>query len=253
MKQIHLIQSLTLSACLLLPSAHAQEVQVSSKEGARYATALGTAEVETAPDNVVIALAVSNWDKELRTAYSENSARTKAVIDLSSRYHIGKGDFQTNDFNVEPTYQGSSSSYGYRTSKPTGYAVHQKITIVLRKVDSLPSLLADAFEQGANMVTSIRFDTSNMRKLKDEARALAIQAAKEKAEDMALKLNAKIGRAIVVKEGITDLHGIWSNSNSNNNIASLSIAADAIDSANSVAAGALKVSSTVTVIFEMTD
>lgn len=62
---------------------------------------------------------------------------------------------------------------GTRVSEPTGYEVHQKITLILKDLDSLPSLLADAFDAGANVITSIAFETSNMRKLRDEARSLA--------------------------------------------------------------------------------
>lgn len=237
-----------------IPAVHAQEVQLTGREGARYATATGSATVEVAPDNVAIGFGVNTWDKDLRKAYGVNASRTKAILDLATKYHIANGDIQTNDFDVDPTYPEDSKGHSLTTGVPTGYKVKQRIMIRLRNVDSLSNFLADAFDKGANTVGYIKFDVSTMRKFRDEATQLAIQAAKEKASDMANQLNAKLGKALIVKEGILDFRAFGSNYVPNNRLVSSEyLSADRTYKDSSIAAGAQQISSTVTVVFEMTD
>jgi hypothetical protein len=169
--------------------------------GARFITTIGTGLVHAAPNKVLIMLGVENWGKDVNAANAQNDLACKKIIALAPKYHIESKDVQTSQINVNPTYpETNDGGYGQTSRKPNGYKVEKSITFTLKEISSLAALITDALDAGANNVSSIRFDTTETRRLKDEARVLAVNAAKEKAQAMATQLNSKLGKALIVKE-----------------------------------------------------
>ena len=73
-------------------------------------------------------------------------------------------------------------------------------------------------EAGATNVQGIQFRTTEIRKHKDQARAMAVKAAKEKAVAVAGELGQKIGKPYTIKEEeISNYDNRYSNSNVNFN------------------------------------
>jgi uncharacterized protein YggE len=222
----------------------------------RFITISGVGTVTAVPDEVSINVTVKNWNKDLRAAYAENELLTKKVTAVGSKYNISNQDIQTGAISVSATYPDRDrNTYNAPASDATGYNVDRTVVFVLKNVSTLPSLLADAIDAGANSVHSIRFDTSKARKLRDEARSLAVRAAREKAEAVASELKAKVGKALIAKETASSLtrlgEPIASNSSYSQAVAESDI--DQSDSAPGIAAGHLNVSSSVSITFELTD
>lgn len=48
-------------------------------------TAKGTSEVHTNADLALVTMQILNWNKDLHTAYSENSERTKRLLDVAKK------------------------------------------------------------------------------------------------------------------------------------------------------------------------
>jgi uncharacterized protein YggE len=79
-------------------------------------------------------------------------------------------------------------------TKPAYYLVRKGIGIKLTDVSGFDRVLTGLITNGVNHVQGIDFRTSELRKHKDKARAMAIRAAKEKAEAMAEELGVKVGK-----------------------------------------------------------
>lgn len=79
----------------------------------------------------------------------------------------------------------------------------------------VPDVTADAVIAGATGVRDASLRSSQLRKYRDEARAKAIQAAKEKAIALATDLGAKVGKPYTITEG-SDYGSRLSYSNSAN-------------------------------------
>jgi len=60
-------------------------------------------------------------------------------------------------------------------------------------------------------VQSIRFATTELRKYKDQARAMAIQAAKEKADALAGQVGEKVGRPASINEDQVGWYSFYDN------------------------------------------
>lgn len=186
-------------AALLLPRASNLP---SNAVAPRTITVSGEAEMRVVPDEVLLTLGVETWDPDLDTAKSINDQRVRKVLALIEIYGIPAKYVQTDHVSIEPIYDMTH----YRNVLK-GYYVRKTIVLTLRDLTKFEDLLAGVIEAGANYVHGIQFRTTDLRQHRDEARALAINAAREKAQAMAGELNQTIGLPQTVHE---DHIGWWS-------------------------------------------
>lgn len=172
------------------------------EEEPRLITVTGDAEVRVVPDEVIITLGVETWNKDLAVAKSQNDERTKSVLSLAKQYKIEPKHVQTDYINIEPRYKDE-----WEHRRFIGYFVRKTIVFTLRDTSKFEDLLSSALEAGADYVHGVQFRTTELRKYRDEARALAIKAAQEKAYDLAKELGQKIGNPYTIRE---DHAGWWS-------------------------------------------
>jgi len=175
----------------------------------------GSAEVKVAPDEVDLNVGVETRDENLETAKQNNDARVSAALDFLKHQGVKDKDVQTDYVTIEPIYDANavtasrpgwpSLGFGQKGSstKPVFYLVHKNIGIKLTDVGNFDTVLTGLITNGVNVVQGIDFRTTELRKYKDEARAMAIKAAKEKAEAMASELGVKVGKpcSISVNDG----------------------------------------------------
>jgi uncharacterized protein YggE len=161
----------------------------------RLITVTGDAEVRVPPDEVILTFGIETWDKNLATAKRQNDARTSKVLALSKRFKIEPKHVQTDHISIDPSYE----SY-YDHSAISGYTVRKTVVFILRDTNKFEDLLGAALEAGANYVHGVEFRTTEMRKHRDEARALAIRAAREKAIELAQELGQSVGEPQSINE-----------------------------------------------------
>jgi uncharacterized protein YggE len=161
----------------------------------RLITVTGEAQVKVAPDEVVLTLGVETSDRQLRQAKSQNDENVRKVIAAARALGIEDKAIQTDHISIEPRYR---SSYEQRDF--IGYFVRQTIAVTLTDVSQFEDLLTGVLDAGANYVHGIQFRTTELRKYRDEARALAIRAAREKAAALAGELDQAIGKPWSIRE-----------------------------------------------------
>lgn len=171
----------------------------------RLITVSGEAQVNVIPDEVTLTLGVETSDKQLRQARSLNSERVKKVMAAAQELGIAAKDIQTDHISIEPRYRDN-----YEQRDFVGYFVRQTIVITLKDISQFEDLLTDVLDAGANYVHGIQFRTTELRKYRDEARALAIKAAREKATALAQELDQGIGKPYSIRE---EQSGWWSGYN----------------------------------------
>ncbi len=164
-------------------------------------TVTGQSEVRVAPDEVDFTLVVENLDKDLLAAKSKNDETVRQVLALVGQYGIEPKDVQTSYISVAPRYTEVDE---YRRPLPKreflGYAVTKTILVRLKNISRFEPLFTDLLKAGVNNVRDVDFRTSQIRKHKDEARALAIRAAREKAVALTREIGQTIGRAYSISE-----------------------------------------------------
>ena len=213
----------------------------------------GEAEIRVVPDEVILTLGVETWDKNMGIAKGQNDAIVARVFALADDHGIAPEHVQTDYVSIEPRYR----SGHYEESDFIGYFVHKTLVITLRDLDKFEDLLADALEAGVNYVHGIQFRTTELRKHRDEARALAIRAAKEKAEALAGELGQEVGDPKMIQEvqsgwwsGYNSWWGSrWGNGMTQNVIQEMG--AGALTGDGSLAPGQINVTARVSVTFQL--
>jgi len=146
----------------------------------------GDADVKVVPDRVNLMVGVENRNKDLNAVTSQNDATVREVIAAVRKLGVDASDIQTDFVHVDLTYDKDAPTViAY-------YSTTKAIQIVLKDVSKFEALLNAILQAGANHVYGIDFATSELRKYRDEARALAAKAAIEKAHDIAATAGLRV-------------------------------------------------------------
>jgi len=216
----------------------------------------GTAEVKVAPDEVDLSVGVESRDPNLNVA-----KRVSAALAFLKHSGIKDQDIQTDYITIDPVYDPNASIYpsysrlgsswpvtaGGASAKPVFYLVRKSIGIKLTDVKSFDTILTGLITNGVNVVQGVDFRTTELRKYKDQARSMAIKAAKEKAEAMAAELGVKVGKPQNIT--VNDWGGWYGgNANALQNV-SQNAGGGAGENGPTFAVGEISVSANVTVSF----
>jgi uncharacterized protein len=176
---------------LLMPPA----VFGQNPSGGRLIHVLGEAEVRVAPDEIVMTLGIETNDKDLSKAKALNDERARALISAITAAGVEPNLLKTDYLDIEPRYEWSA-----RVENFIGYFVRKTFVVTIRDVSRFEEILSASLSTGANYVLGVQFLTSELRKHRDTARALAIRAAREKAVALAAELNQSVGEAQTITE-----------------------------------------------------
>ncbi len=129
-------------------------------------------------------------------ATSESTVKMNAIIKSLRDLDIEEKDIKTTDYNLNPVYNWLEN----RGQVLQGYEVTQNVSVKVRDLDKIGEVIAKTTEQGANQIGNVSFTIDDEYELKNQARELAIQKAKDKAELMAEQAGMKLGKVKSVYE-----------------------------------------------------
>lgn len=225
---------------------HSPFAAAQDKETPRLITVTGNAEIRVQPDEVVFKIEIENVDKDIVAGKRANDEGVKKVLALARTYQIEPQNIKTDYISVEPRYSNELSL----SSKPReflGYAVSKTVVIRLRDLSRFEGLLSDALQAGVHRVYDVDLRTTEIRKYRDQARALAIKAAQEKAIALTREIGQKIGKAYSINEE----SGNSRSSALNNLYISDGANSSPSESDSAFAIGQITVNARVTVSFEL--
>ncbi len=164
----------------------------------RTITTTGESIVKVAPDNVIINLTVETVNQDLKAARSENNGKINSILSLCKKEKIENDDIKTSQISVSPKYQYEQQKYVYK-----GMQVYQSLSITLKDISKYNAFLDELLGLGTRYVNGVEFKTSELKKYREQARSLAIAAAKEKAQKLAAELSQNIGKPLLINEGFS--------------------------------------------------
>ncbi len=167
-------------------------------------TVSGSAQVLVAPDEVILTLGVETSDMEMSAAKRKNDEIIQKVLEIATKYEVDPKHVQTDFINIEPRYSSTTIAANF-----IGYFVRKTVEIRLNDISKFESLYSDMLEAGVNYVHGVEFRTTELRKYRDQARALAIQAAQEKAAALASGVNQATGRVKMIHEDSSGWYGSY--------------------------------------------
>jgi uncharacterized protein len=160
----------------------------------RVVRVMGTADVKVVPDRAVIDLGVEKQNPGAAAAKQAADAASRKIIAALRANGVDAKDIQTTYLSLQP------QSYVRKGVRISYFVATQTLTVTVRDLPRLDSLLEALIKAGGNRIDSIRYETSDLRKYRDQARDLAMKAAHEKADAMARALGQQIGKAQMIDE-----------------------------------------------------
>ncbi|MFH1446038.1 MAG: SIMPL domain-containing protein [Chloroflexota bacterium] len=149
----------------------------------------GSGQVTLVPDIAYINIGVRTEADDVSTALSGNTAQAADISDKFVALGVEEKDIQTTSFNVYPTQK-----YDIKGEvSETTYVVENTIYVTVRDLTQLGKLLDTAVKAGANNIYGISFDVEDKTAAVEQARELAIQDARAKAESIATAAGVSLG------------------------------------------------------------
>jgi uncharacterized protein YggE len=159
-----------------------------------YVRVTGTSEVKVVPDRAVVEIGVEKRDPNASAAKHADDRVRAPDPGCPARRHIDNKDIQT-------TYLSLQQQSSYVNKKRVYFFVaSQTLSVTVRDISQLDTLLEAVVQAGGNQINSIVYETSELRKYRDQARDLAVKAAREKAQALARALGQDVGRAQIIEE-----------------------------------------------------
>src|SRR6266851_6298047 len=170
-------------------------------------TVSGQAEVRVPPDEVVFTLGVESVDRDMLAAKKRTDDSVREVLAIAKKNNVKPEDVQTSYISVQPKYNTDDLDYEQRRTVKrefVGYQVSKTIAVILRDISKFDSLLSDVLKAGVTRLSNVEFRDSQLRRHRDQARAMAMKAAQDKAGLMAREVGQSIGPAYSISEGVTN-------------------------------------------------
>lgn len=133
-------------------------------------------------------------------ATKENSEKMNEIISAIKALGVSADDIKTTNYNLNPVYNWTEKN----GQTLMGYEVSQNVDIKIRDLEKISDVIANTTAKGANQVGGINFTIDDEYALKNQARELAINKAKEKAQLIASQTGMKLGK----------IKGVFENSSS---------------------------------------
>ncbi|MCC5788846.1 MAG: SIMPL domain-containing protein [Opitutales bacterium] len=216
----------------------------------------GEALVEVRPDKAILSFGIETMDQDVQKSISQNREIVRQTIKSLTDLGVKEEKIQTDHISMEPQWHNRHGN----NERFNGYRTRNTLVVTIDDPDSIDTVLIAATEAGVSHIHGIDFQTTELRKYRDQARKMALQAAREKAVDMAAVLGQDVGapRSISEHGSFGWFYSGWGHWGSgrrgtmSQNVAS-SIASTADGSAEGVAPGQIAIQGRVQVVFYLKD
>jgi uncharacterized protein len=158
-------------------------------------TVTGEAIVQVKPDKIVITLGIETWDKVIIAAKQKNNDILKKTIVAVKECGVAEKDMQTDHLSIEPRWKTDSIINDF-----IGYFVRNTLVVTIADPEKVEDLITKVLLAGVNYIHGIDFQTTEFKQYREQARELALIAAKEKADKMSAVLGKSVGAPIQINE-----------------------------------------------------
>lgn len=178
---------------LALTTAHAQYVKPDPQ-----ISVSGEGKVKVTPDQAFISISVETKGNNATDVKKQNDATVEKVVQYLKRSKLQQADIQTKRVSLQPQYDYDKKKYNYNAT--------QTIDIMLRDLSYYDTLMEGLVDSGINRINTVEFKSSRLEQHESEARKLAMQNARQKAQDYVSVLGQKAGKAILISDNTQVYH-----------------------------------------------
>ncbi|MBV9979685.1 SIMPL domain-containing protein [Bradyrhizobium sp.] len=192
----------TMKFCVLSAALLAATLATPALAQAEFPPAIsvsGEGTVSVPPDLAQIDAGVATDAKTAKEAAEANNVAMSKVLAALKGTGIDEKDFQTSRLSLQPQYAPNKVSSG--PTSITGYRASNRVTIKVRDLTKVASVIDTLVAAGANDIGNVGFTVAQPSKLLDEAREKAVADARRKAEIYARAAGVTLGAPLDITEG----------------------------------------------------
>lgn len=183
-----------------LPVAALAQTSVTVAEKAPIVTLNVTETVEAAPDIAVVGTGVQTRAPTASQAMRDNAVKMDKMIAALAKAGIPKKDIQTSGINLSAQYD-----YSNRDGQPSGprfigYEASNQVSVKLRDIRKVGSLLDTMVDAGATNVSGPSFSIDDPTPMIAQARATALKTAAAQADYYAQTTGYRTARLVSLSE-----------------------------------------------------
>ena len=178
--------------------ASAQDATPATSSTPATVSVSGVGIVTTTPDTASVQLGVTVTQPTLADAQSQASTQMQAVIDALLAAGVEDKDIQTSSYYVTVLQNYDSSG---NPSEVSNFQVQNMVNVVVRNIENVGPVLDGAVAAGANTVYGVNFYLEDDSAASSEARALAVQDAEKRAQELAEAAGMTLGPVVSITEG----------------------------------------------------
>lgn len=160
-------------------------------------TVVGAGYVSVTPDTGSVTLGVTIVQPTLADAQSESTRLMTAIIGQLKTDGVAAADIQTSNYSVSVNQSYDASGI---PGEITGYSVSNHVSVTVRDLANLGSVLDGAVGQGANSIWGVSFYVADPAEASKEARELAVADAIERANQIASAAGLRVGAIVSISE-----------------------------------------------------
>ena len=154
----------------------------------RMIVVTGEATVRRVPDLAVVTLSVTVRDRQTAPARDEANRRASAILARLREIGVPEADVQAPALTVQPNYD-----YSRGAPKITGYQASRPMTIRVRDIDLLGTILDGLVDDGATQIHGTTTELADPEAASREALAAAVSVARSRAEALASAAGMTLG------------------------------------------------------------
>lgn len=161
----------------------------------------GHGEVNSVPDIASISFSITKEAKTVKEAQAQVTEIENKVLTVLKENKVADKDIKTVNSSFYPKYKYDYRAVYYpQNSVIVGYEVSETIEVKVRDIDSAGVVIEALGSAGVSNLNGPNFAIDDEDVLKAQARKLAIDEAKAKAEALAKDLGVKLGKIVAFNE-----------------------------------------------------
>jgi uncharacterized protein YggE len=212
-------------------------------ENLRTISTSGEAIVYVVPDQAIATVGVQTTDASLDRAKSMNDEASQRLVKAIKALGVEDRHVGTDHVQVELRYE-------HNRRVISAFVVTRAYMVTLKDINKLEPLVDTALKSGANILQGVELRSSELRKNRDQARSMAIKAAKEKAVALASELDCAVGAPRTISESGGSWYPMAQRYNVAQNI-SQDMGGDGGEGGETMPLGQIAIRATVSVTFDL--
>lgn len=180
-----------------LPVAAQDATPISSGNVATVSVS-GIGSVSVSPDTASVQLGVTVTDTTLADAQAAASTQMEAVIAALEAAGVEDKDIQTSSYYVSVVQNYDSNG---NPSEVVSFQVQNMVNVIIRDIAKVGDVLDGAVAAGANTIYGVNFYVDDATAAASQARTLAVEDARQRAEELAAAAGKTLGDVVSITEG----------------------------------------------------